>query len=365
MAEFFSDYGLFLLQAVTIVIAIIATMAAIFALSAKAKLKGGDGHIEVTYINDELDAYKAVLQESILDKYELKKLEKERKENEKAEHKAQEQKAKKAQKKGSTPEENDHDESSAEKQRLFLIDFDGDMRATQGDSLAKEVTAILQIATPQDEILIRVESPGGVVHGYGLAASQLARIRDQGIHLTVAVDKVAASGGYMMACLADKIIAAPFAILGSIGVLAQVPNFNRLLKKHDIDYDIFTAGEYKRTVTVFGKQTDKGRKKFIEELEETHELFKQHVAEFRPQVDIHKVATGEHWYGRQAIEQNLVDQLITSEDYLLKKSVTADIYQVSYELKKPLIERLSEELQGSLVKLLDRVAHRIHEKHFL
>ena len=108
---------------------------------------------------------------------------------------------------------------------------------------------------------------------YGLAASQMQRIRDKKLKLTVCVDKVAASGGYMMAVVADKIIAAPFAVLGSIGVLAQVPNFHRLLKKHDVDFEMLTAGKYKRTLTMFGENTDKGREKFQEDIEDTHVLF--------------------------------------------------------------------------------------------
>lgn len=418
VVDFFSEYAQFLLQAVTMVVSIIVTVATVIAISSKSKLKASDGHIEVKYLNDELDDFKTTLEAHVLDKYQLKNLEKTRKETEKAEQKALEQKAKQALKSNqdakktdakkanqtdesgvdnstgnstgnsveNSVETSDHDggqegqkedkksddkkcdktaDAEAAKSRLFVVEFDGDMQASQSESLAKEMTAVLQIATPQDEVLIRLESPGGVVHGYGLAASQLARVRDKGIPLTVAVDKVAASGGYMMACLADKIIAAPFAILGSIGVLAQVPNFHRLLKKHDIDYDIYTAGEYKRTVTIFGEPSEKGQQKFKEELEETHVLFKAHVSEFRPQVDIQQIATGEHWYGRQAIDLQLVDELVTSEDYLLQKSASADIFQVSYELKKPLLERLSNEMQGALVKLMERMAHRAQEKHLL
>ena len=143
-----------------------------------------------------------------------------------------------------------------------------------------------------------------------------------------------------MACIADKIVAAPFAIVGSIGVIAQLPNFNKLLKKNHIDFEQFTAGEFKRTVTVFGENTDKGRQKFQHELEETHLLFKDFVQKHRPVLDINQVATGEHWFGYQALDLKLVDELATSDEYLLTQLPKRQVYQVKYQLKKRLSERM-------------------------
>jgi serine protease SohB len=223
---------------------------------------------------------------------------------------------------------------------VFVLNFHGDIRASALASLREEVTAVLTVAQPEDEVMLRLESSGGLVHAYGLAAAQLLRIRDRRLKLTVAVDKVAASGGYLMACVADRIIAAPFAILGSIGVIAQLPNFNRLLKKHDIDYEQFMAGEYKRTVTLFGENTDKGRHKFQEEIEATHALFKDFVRNHRPQLDLDQVATGEYWYGTRALEHRLADELRTSDDYLLDASAGAEVYEVTYTGKKPWLARL-------------------------
>lgn len=207
-------------------------------------------------------------------------------------------------------------------------------------ALREEVTAVLSVATSDDEVVVILESPGGVVHGYGLAASQLQRFKDHRIALTVAVDKVAASGGYLMACVAQRIIAAPFAILGSIGVVGQMPNFNRLLKSHDVDYELITAGEYKRTLTLFGENTEKGREKFREEIEITHALFKDFVRTHRPDVDIERVSTGEHWYGLQALELKLVDAVRTSDDYLRDASATADLYELTYIRKRRGLERI-------------------------
>ncbi|NJN48183.1 MAG: protease SohB, partial [Candidatus Competibacteraceae bacterium] len=207
-----------------------------------------------------------------------------------------------------------------------------------------------RLISPRDEVVVRLESAGGLVHAYGLAASQLARIKERKIGLTVAVDKVAASGGYLMACVADRIMTAPFAVVGSIGVVSQLPNFNRLLKKHDIDFELLTAGEYKRTMTLFGENTDKARLKFQEELEETHRLFKEFLRTYRSQLDLDRVATGEHWYGTQALELKLVDELRTSDDFLLEASKDAALYEVTYASHKPLLTRLSNLAAAALTR---------------
>ena len=217
------------------------------------------------------------------------------------------------------------------------------MDAREVASLREEVSAVIGVARPGDEVLLRLESGGGVVHGYGLAASQLQRLRDKDITLTVAIDKVAASGGYMMACVADKILAAPFAIVGSIGVIAQLPNFNKLLKKHDIEFEMHTAGQYKRTITMFGENDDLGREKFREELGAIHERFKGFVAEHRPGLDIDQVTTGEHWLASQAKQLGLVDALCTSDDYLLAQASQHKVVGISYRKPKSLTQRLSQQ----------------------
>lgn len=230
----------------------------------------------------------------------------------------------------------------AARPRLFVLDFTGDLRATGVRALREEITAVLQVARDNDEMLLRLESPGGVVHGYGLAASQLERVRQRGIPLTVAVDKVAASGGYLMASVAGRILAAPFAIIGSIGVVMQIPNVHRLLKRHDIDVELHTAGDHKRTLTVLGENTDEGRAKLREELAETHALFKDFVAAHRPGLDLDRVATGEHWFGRQALELGLVDELRTSDDYLLEKIAGYDVFQVRLQTPRSFLERMTQ-----------------------
>lgn len=225
--------------------------------------------------------------------------------------------------------------------------------------MRKEIDAILALANPQkDEVLLKLESPGGIVHGYGLAASQLQRLKSHQIPLTVAVDQVAASGGYMMACVANKIVAAPFAVIGSIGVVAQVPNIHRLLKKHDIDVDVMTAGEYKRTVTLVGENTEKGKQKFQQELEETHQLFKQFVAEHRPQLNMDEVATGEHWFGQQALKLNLVDEIATSDDLILSAVKNKEVIEVIYRQKKKLAQRVGEQVESSAENLVMKLIHK-------
>ena len=255
-------------------------------------------------------------------------------------------------------------------QKIFVVDFKDDVYAHAVEQLREEITMILATAKAgKDRVVVRLESPGGVVHGYGLAAAQLVRLRDAGFHLTICVDKVAASGGYMMACIANDIIAAPFAILGSIGVVAQLPNFNKLLKEHNIDYEVFTAGEYKRTVTVFGENSEEGKAKFEQELQQTHQLFKHFVENYRSQLDVSQVATGEHWYGEDALKLKLVDKLQTSDAYLLELLPQHDIYVINTRKKPTLGEKLGlqaaqmaqsvvpavlEAAQTSLIKLAQR-----------
>ena len=248
--------------------------------------------------------------------------------------------------------------------KLYVLEFDGDIKATQVETLRDEITALLSVAASQDEVLLKLDNSGGIVHEHGLAASQLKRIKDAKLNLTISVDKVAASGGYMMACIADKIIAAPFAIIGSIGVLAQLPNFNRLLDKAGIDFEQHTAGEYKRTVTMFGKNSDKEREKLKVDLQETHALFQSFVTENRPKLDIEKVATGEHWYGTQALSLNLVDEIETSDEFLVDALQSFDIYQLNMEVKKGLQDKLLGGLFSSLGFIRDEIRSQNNDSRY-
>ena len=352
MTEFFFEYGLFAAKLGTFVVAILVVVGASVIATRRVR-KSMKGHIETTRVNDEIDAMRIAMDAGVSDPDSFKLHLKQRHKQKKHERKARLKALKKAAR-------GDAEETAEGKPRVFVLDFDGDIRAQAVSRLRKEITALLSMATADDEVLLRLESRGGMVHAYGLAASQLQRIRDKEIKLTVCVDKVAASGGYMMACVADKIMAAPFALLGSIGVVAQLPNFHRLLKKHDVDFELITAGEYKRTLTVFGENTDKGREKFTEEIEDVHLLFKQFVEQNRPQLDIEKVATGESWFGQRALEKTLVDELMTSDEYITRACDSADVIEVKYVERKPLPERLGmvaeSALDGLLLRWLERAA---------
>jgi serine protease SohB len=314
--EILSEYGIFLAKVLTLLVAVSFLIGMIFNLMrGKADKRSGAGELEVRHLNEDYERAALTIKSAMLSGKAYKA----------------ERKASKARRRA---------QQKSPRNRLFVLDFHGDLRASALVNLRQEITAVLTIAGREDEILIKLESGGGQVHAYGLAAAQLLRIRDRGIPLTIAVDKMAASGGYMMACVADRIIAAPFAILGSIGVIAQLPNFNRLLRKHDVDFEQFMAGEHKRTVTLFGENTDQGREKFQQEIEEAHVLFKDFVNQHRPGIDLAAVATGEYWYGTRAMDHGLVDELLTSDDYLLKASQEVDLYQITHTGKKPLLARL-------------------------
>jgi serine protease SohB len=298
--EFLSQYGLFLLKTLTVVIAFLVIFAGFFSMSRKPKPK-----LEVNSLNEQYEHVNSLMSKEVLG-----------------------EKVKKSKK------------SKEKKHKLYLIDFKGDMKATQVEQLREEVSSILTVAKADDEVVIRIESPGGSVNGYGLAAAQLQRLRDKNIPLTACIDKVAASGGYLMACVANKIIAAPFSIIGSIGVVAQIPNFHRWLKKKDVDVELLTAGEYKRTLTLFGENTDKDREKFQEDLEKIHTAFRQYVLSNRSQLNIDEVSTGEHWLATDAFELRLVDILQTSDEYLISKMAQYKAFKVSAHPKEPLINKL-------------------------
>jgi len=319
---YLAEYGLFFAKALTLFLLIVGILLSIVGIAMRNRHAPSE-QIEVKRINDRYRDMAEALEMATLPLGLVKKRQKAQKKERKAQAKSEK----------NTPEDL--------KKRVFVLNFHGDIRASEVALLREEVTAILLGVREGDEVVVRLESAGGMVHAYGLAASQIMRLRDAGVHVTVSVDKVAASGGYLMACVANRILAAPFAVIGSIGVVAEIPNFNRLLKKHDIDYEQISAGEYKRTISMLGETTDRARAKVKEEVEQTHTLFKDFVKERRPVVDLDTVATGEHWLGSQAYRLNLVDDIRTSDDYLMNLRETADIFEVEYTVKKKVLDRLS------------------------
>ena len=349
MWDFLAQYGLFLAKAVTVVIAVVFCAIGVAAAASRARGGGGEeGHIEVRKLNDRFDQMRDALRAATLESKEFRKLRKADRKAERARHKARP-----AAPAADAPEP---------PRRIYLLNFHGDIRAQSVQNLREEISAVLTLAEPADQVIVRVESGGGMVHAYGLAAAQLARIRERGIPLTVCVDKVAASGGYLMACVADRVIAAPFAMLGSIGVVAQIPNFHRLLQKHDVDYELITAGQYKRTLTVFGQNTDAAREKFTEELEDTHALFKEYVARYRQALDMEKVATGEAWFGERALALGLVDAIGTSDALLQESARGSDVLEIRYVERKGLGERLGLAIEGAVERGVARAAERLDDR---
>ncbi|MGC8118996.1 protease SohB [Marinobacter sp. VGCF2001] len=326
--EFLTEYGLFLAKVATFVVAAIVLVSIIVSATQRERDDHeGEGELKIRKLNDQFRRLKESIQARLMTDQERKAWQKKKKKEAKEE--------KKVAKKQPEPE-------SAEcKARIYVLDFDGDIKASDTDTLRRSVSAVLSVANPEtDEVVVRLESGGGLVHAYGLAAAQLDRIRSKGIRLTACVDKVAASGGYMMACVADHIVASPFAILGSIGVVAQLPNFHRFLKKNDVDFEVLTAGEHKRTLTIFGENTEKGREKFREDLEDTHVLFKEYVGERRPGLDIQAVANGDIWFGKRALEVKLIDEIKTSDEYLIDACERGEVVSVSFQRKRTLPEKL-------------------------
>ena len=334
--DFLIEYGMFLAKALTIIISIGAVLSMVVSASQKTNRGEDNGEIEILPLNIDFEKTKNKLRIATVEesqkKIERKKIKKESK--------------------------NKNALNLKSKRRVYVVNFEGNIAASAVDNLREEITAILSVANKKDEIVVRLESSGGMVHSYGLASSQLDRIKKAKLKLTICVDKVAASGGYMMACVGDKIIAAPFAIVGSIGVVAQMPNFNKLLKKHDIDFELLTAGEHKRTLTLFGKNTDKGREKFIEELNETHELFKEYVSKRRPNVDINKIASGEIWFGSRAKELSLVDEISTSDEYICSCFNSAKVFEIKFVRKQKLLQRVGGSVEASITRIAEKLWSR-------
>ncbi len=333
--------GVFAAQTFLILFAIIAVILVIAMVAAKAA--GQKSEIEVELLHKKYKNFHNLLKAHTMSKTERKDLKKQLKQEKK----------------------DSADKSRTHEKKIYVIDFDGDVKASAVENLREEVTAVLTTAKPEDEVVVRIESPGGVVHGYGLAASQLLRIRDKGIPLTVCVDKVAASGGYLMSVTANKIMSAPFAIVGSIGVVAQVPNFHRILKKHDVDVKEYTAGEFKRTVSLLGEITPKGEEKFQQQLEETHVLFKSFVQKFRPHMNLPEVATGEYWYGEQAITKGLVDEIRTSDDYLMALADKHQIIKVKFEQHESIGDKLSGIIGKAFKKGALSIVEDLETRRFL
>lgn len=317
MAQALLQLGIFTAQAFIILAIVLIIMAAFFVLLVKSKQQP-TGRLIIKNVNHDYEESNEAIMAETLPKKAFKKFQKEKK-------------AKLKQRQ----------ENETDVKNIYVLDFAGDMKASGVSALSKLITAVLNAAKPNDEVVVRLESPGGVVHGYGLGAAQLMRIRERNIPLIVAVDKIAASGGYLMACTASKILAAPFAIIGSIGVIIQLPNFHRVLKEKQIDFEMQTAGEYKRTITMFGENTEEGREKLQEEIEKIHDQFKDLIKQHRPQINLAETATGEHWLAQQALSLQLVDEIKTSDEYLLNQSQSANIYELSFAEKKSLLAKLT------------------------
>ncbi len=317
--DFIYEYGSFLLKSVTVII----SFAACIAIASSGKRRNEKGELKVTSLSDHYLDLGAAVKSAIGVKT---------------------KKEKKKDKEGN----------------VFVVDFSGDVKASQVSSLREELSAILHVASPSDEVVVKVDSGGGYVHSYGLASAQLERVKSRGVPLTVCIDSVAASGGYMMACVADKIVSSPFAVVGSIGVVAQVPNFHRLLKKNDIDFEILTAGEHKRTLTMLGENTDEAREKFSDDLVDTHSLFKEFISDHRPMVDIDKVSDGDVWYGCRAMDNNLVDVLLTSDEYILEKIKESNVFKVEYQKNKSLAQKVGAISGAASSAVIDRLTSRFN-----
>lgn len=314
MTSFFFEIGLFAGKFLIVVLAIAVLMILISAAVAGQKKMKKKKPLEVTDLGEELQNYSLKMK---LHTHPVKQVKKEIKTLKKKKDKEKKEKDSKL-------------------KHAYVLDFKGDIEASQVERLREEISILLKTADPKtDEVILRLNNRGGAVYAHGLGASQLQRLKDKGFHLTICVDEIAGSGGYLMACVANKILAAPFAYLGSIGVLYQTPNFHRFLQKQDVDFEEHHAGKYKRTVTMFGEPTDEKRQKLQQDLKEIHNHFKNYVVQHRPKLNMEKVATGEVWLGLTAKELGLIDEISTSDDYILSLLENKKVYHICLKQKEP------------------------------
>jgi serine protease SohB len=252
------------------------------------------------------------------------------------------------------------DEKPLAERPIAVVSFDGDVRATKRKIVSALIDELIVNKDKLSEAVVVVNSPGGSVAEYGLLYAEMERIRAAGISLTVCIDTYAASGGYLMSLPANRIVAAPFAFVGSVGVVAYSPNIHRLLKKHDIEPRLFTAGEFKRTVTLIGDDDEEAKQHFQHQLESLHGLFLAAVKKYRTGANFEKIGTGDHWTAEESQTQNLglVDHIATSREYLLKLNADRDLVHLSQ--KKHMLEgglgRFAAQLSEELV---DRILTRV------
>ena len=340
--DFIVQYGVFLLKVITIVIAILLPILMIIN-SSKGRSISEKGHLQIKNLSDQFENMGFAIQGTLMTPKALKKFRKELHKQKKKEEK----------------------NPAKDQQSIFVLNFNGDIQASEVDKLKHEINAILVSDTKCKEVVLKVESGGGSAYAYGLCAAELKRLVDNKIKLTVCIDKVAASGGYLMSCVATKIVAAPWALVGSIGVIAQMPNINKLLKKNLVDFEMHTAGEFKRTLTVFGENTEEGRSKFKSELEDLHIIFKDFVKDNRPEIDTSVVATGEVWQGEKALAVGLIDEISTSDDYLVKLSKKFKLFQIDYIEKKNLSERFAFAAETFFNKTVLKIYDSLNKSRFI
>ena len=335
-----AEYGIFVLKIVTILVSLLLFIAVLAQIKGKSPSRDP---IVLEKLNDSYRELKLAWLQTFA-----------------GEGKAYDKEQLKAEKKAMKTEKKSHKNMAKRKRKVFVLQFNGNIKADAVATMREEISAILQVASKEDEVVLNLESPGGVVAGYGLAAAQLSRIRDAGIKLTVCVDKVAASGGYLMAVVADKIIAAPFAVIGSIGVIAQIPNVHELLKKNHVEVIELTAGKHTRPLSVLGQSTQEGKQHVKEQLQLIHEQFKSLVLQYRPDLDIAQIATGDYWSAENALKYRLVDELQTSDAYIQQSLQIADVYAVKTE-KKP---KLKDKLAGTVLGLWEACLDHVHGMQF-
>ncbi len=235
--------------------------------------------------------------------------------------------------------------------RLAVLRFQGlrDLNASGDQRLSEAIDEVLVNRDHFEEAVVIIDSPGGTTHGYGHAYALLERLSASGLKVTACIDRIGASGGYLMALPADRILAGPFAIVGSVGVVAGIPNVKRLLEEKGVSYRLFVAGDKKRVVHFADDDGPEVREYMDEKLAGIHTQFLQAVEKHRgDRVKLDEVRSGDHWSAEESVEKGLglVDELQTSAEYLLERN--REVALVMIERRVDITERFAGYLAARL-----------------
>lgn len=222
--------------------------------------------------------------------------------------------------------------------------------STDGYVYSEEIAEYLKQVeeNPRVEaIVLRIDSPGGSVVGSDEIYQALLAIDKP---LVVSMGEVAASGGYYIACAADRVLANPGTLTGSIGVISMVPNIEELMEKIGVEVLVIKSGALKDEGSVFREMTEEEREVWQRIIDEAYDQFVGIVADGRdlPPQAVRELADGRVYTGHQALELGLVDELGNLSEAIELAAKMGGIVEEPRIIEYPATPSLMETIFGSL-----------------